>query len=55
MTTLDRQLADDLLAVASRFPEQSALDRVALAPKRGQVQVQFVALGWSPEDPSTRA
>jgi hypothetical protein len=42
----DEQLEEELSAVASRFESAIELDRVALAPKRGQVQVLFVGLGW---------
>ena len=45
---LEGQLAEDLAAVGSKFDQGPALDTVTLAPKRGQIQVQFVALGWKP-------
>ena len=44
---LDARIAEETAAIAARFDaDASALETVALAPKRGQVMVQFVALGW---------
>jgi len=46
------ELEADVLAetqrLASRFDAESPLEKISLAPKRGQVTVQFVALGWLP-------
>jgi hypothetical protein len=50
VTALEGQLADDIAAVTARLDQDAALERVPLAPKRGQVEVQFVALAWSPAD-----
>jgi DNA helicase HerA-like ATPase len=47
---LDAQIEEDTKAIAARFEtEAGRLDTVSLAPKRGQIAVQFVALGWKPE------
>ena len=44
---LDAQIAEETTAIAARFDADAAtVEKVALAPKRGQVDVQFVALGW---------
>jgi hypothetical protein len=44
---LDDQIAADIAAVSHRFHERVPLERVTLAPRRGHVEVQFVALGWA--------
>ncbi len=36
--------------LAAQFQVDAPLERVALTPKRGQVAVHFVALGWIPAD-----
>jgi hypothetical protein len=46
------KLEEDVLAETRRISESTAppvIDRVALAPKRGQVSVQLVGLGWMPD------
>jgi hypothetical protein len=48
--SLEGQLAEDLAAVTARFDQDVELERIPLAPKRGQIEVQFVALAWSPRD-----
>ena len=48
LEAFDRQLEDELATVASRYETAGDLERIALAPKRGQVQVLFVGLGWRP-------
>ena len=45
---LDARIAEDVAAVAARFEPGVPLERVAVRPKRGQVEVQFVALAWVP-------
>jgi hypothetical protein len=45
---LDEQIAADVAAVSHRYHDQVPLERVIVAPKRGHVEVQFVALGWAP-------
>jgi hypothetical protein len=47
---LDAQVSDETKAIAARFDTDAAtIDKVAVAPKRGQITVQFVALGWKPD------
>jgi hypothetical protein len=48
MEKLEGQIAADVSAVSARFDEEVPLDRVVIAPKRGQIEVLFVALAWSP-------
>ena len=44
---IDAQIAEETAAIAARFDaDASRLEAVSLMPKRGQVLVQFVALGW---------
>ena len=52
VAALDGQLAEDIAAVTARLDQDVELERIPLAPKRGQVEVQFVALAWSPDGPS---
>ena len=44
----DRKMEEQLHEIAARYDAPAELETVTLAPKRGQVQVQFVALGWEP-------
>ena len=44
----DQSLLDETQKVSAGFDAPVELERVSLAPKRGQVQVLFVALGWDP-------
>jgi DNA helicase HerA-like ATPase len=47
---LDAQIEEDTKAIAARFEADAGrFETVSLAPKRGQISVQFVALGWKPE------
>jgi copper chaperone CopZ len=48
VASLDGQLAEDMAAVNAKFDQDAELERIPLAPKRGQIEVQFVALAWSP-------
>jgi hypothetical protein len=51
---LDAAIAEETAGIAARFDaDASAIEPVAVTPKRGHVLVQFVALGWRP-GPSTR-
>jgi hypothetical protein len=43
---LENQVAADAAAIAARYEAAPPLDHLALAPKRGHVAVEFVALGW---------
>jgi len=46
---LDEQLREETQLVAANFDRPAELERVQLQPKRGQVLVHFVALGWHPK------
>jgi hypothetical protein len=48
---LDARIAEDVAAVGEGFGQDVALERVSIAPKRGQVDVQVVALAWVPDVP----
>ena len=45
---LEASLRQETQALAARFDAVPTLDRVTLGPRRGQITVQFVALGWDP-------
>jgi len=46
---LDAKIAEETAGIAARFDaDASRIEAAALAPKRGGVLVQFVALGWRP-------
>jgi hypothetical protein len=47
---LEEQIGGDVAAVTGRFEQDAPLEKVAISPKRGQIEVQFVALAWKPED-----
>jgi hypothetical protein len=48
LEAMDAEIAEETAAIAARFDaDASRIETVSLAPKRGQVLVQFVALGWS--------
>jgi hypothetical protein len=47
-----RKLEEEILAETRKISESTAppaIERVSLAPKRGQVSVQLVGLGWMPD------
>jgi hypothetical protein len=46
---LDGQVREETQAIAASFDRAPLFERVTLLPKRGQVSVQLVALGWDPE------
>jgi hypothetical protein len=48
LDAFDQTIRDEMQAVSTKYEGNVELETVALAPKRGQVQVQFVALGWDP-------
>jgi hypothetical protein len=48
MKELDDSARDETQAIAAEHEADPVLERVTLVPKRGQVTVQFVALGWDP-------
>ncbi len=45
---MDDLVTQETQQIAARFDAPVEVERVPLAPKRGQVAVQFVALGWEP-------
>ncbi len=47
---IEETVKTELQQLTDRFAADVTIDRVALAPKRGAVTVQFVALGWLPTD-----
>ena len=47
---LDEEIRQETRKITEQFSAASAIERVSLAPKRGQVSVQLVGLGWLPED-----
>jgi hypothetical protein len=51
---LDQQILADTQRIASRFEGDAPLERISLTPKRGQVAVHFVALGWIPAGEGAR-
>jgi hypothetical protein len=47
LEAVDAQIAEETAAIAARFDADAAdLDSTMVAPKRGGILVQFVALGW---------
>jgi hypothetical protein len=44
--TLEAEIEREAQAIADRYSGVPPMERLSLAPKRGQVSVQFVALGW---------
>jgi hypothetical protein len=48
MKELDEAARQETQAIAAAHDAEPVLERVTLAPKRGQVAVQFVSLGWDP-------
>ena len=50
LQTLDDEAAAEVARIAATFEGAATLERLELAPKRGSVDVQFVALGWMPPD-----
>jgi hypothetical protein len=50
LTSLESEIQTETQRISAEFDADAALERVSLAPKRGQVTVQFVALGWLPDD-----
>ena len=48
MKELEDSARDEAQSIAAQHETDPVLERVTLTPKRGQVTVQFVALGWDP-------
>ena len=46
---LDDQLREDTQTIAASYDRTPVLERATLLPKRGQVSVPLLALGWDPE------
>jgi len=46
---LDDQVRQETQAIVAEFERAPVLDQVTLLPKRGQVSVQLIALGWDPQ------
>ena len=46
---LEEEIQAEAKTIAEKFGMPADFDRVTLAPKRGQVSVQLIALGWDPE------
>jgi len=46
---LDDTIREETQAIAASHDAAVEVERIQLAPKRGQISVQFVALGWQPE------
>jgi hypothetical protein len=56
IAALDGEIAEAVAGVTARIDQDAPLEQVSLAPKRGQIEVQFVALAWKPEGtPAGRA
>ena len=47
---LEEEIRQETRKITEQFDASAAIERVSLAPKRGQVSVQLVGLGWLPED-----
>lgn len=48
LAAFDQEVKDETHAIGARYDAPVELERLALAPKRGQVHVQFVGLGCEP-------
>ena len=46
---LDDEIREETQAIAAGFERAAVLEPLTLLPKRGQVTVQLLALGWDPE------
>ena len=47
---LEDEIAEETRRITEQFDAAGAIERVSLAPKRGQVSVQLVGLGWLPDE-----
>ena len=54
IAALDGEIAEAVAGVTAKIDQDAPLDQVSLAPKRGQIEVQFVALAWKPEGAPVR-
>jgi hypothetical protein len=48
VTELEGRMLEEIRTLAASFGGAPELERVTLTPKRGQIAVHFVALGWDP-------
>jgi hypothetical protein len=48
LEAFDESVREDTQAIAARYQGAPEIEGITIAPKRGQVAVQFVALGWDP-------
>jgi hypothetical protein len=46
---LEAEIAEEVAGMTARLDQTSPLEQVSIAPKRGQIEVQFVALAWRPD------
>ncbi len=46
---LEAQMQEETRGIAAAFERPAELEQLTLAPRRGQVSVQLIALGWDPE------
>jgi len=49
VTELDEEVRGQTQAIATDYERAPMLEQVTLLPKRGQIDVQLVALGWDPD------
>jgi hypothetical protein len=47
---LEGEIAEAVASVTAKIDQDAPLEHVSLTPKRGQIEVQFVALAWKPEE-----
>jgi hypothetical protein len=50
MQELDDRVREETQELSATFEAEPKFERVTLSPKRGQISVQFVALGWDPHE-----
>jgi hypothetical protein len=50
LRALEAQIEADVAGIGAEFDANVPLETVVLVPKRGQIDVRFVALGWLPDD-----
>ena len=46
---LEDQIRQETQALSAAYDRTVTFEPVTLSPKRGQITVQFVALGWDPQ------
>ncbi len=46
---LEEQVRRETQAIAAEFDKPPAFEQITLVPKRGQINVQLMALGWDPD------